>query len=331
MEDKVQDEVVLTVEDLHVKIQTPEGVVHAVRGVDLSLSKGKVLGLVGESGSGKTMTCMSLLRLLPRAADITSGSIRMGNTDLLELTEAEMRKKRGRDLSMIPQNPMTALNPAFTIGQQFIETLRTHQKMSRKEAHQLAVDSLLEMGMAHPERVMKQFPHELSGGMLQRVMTAIAIATQPVVLIADEPTTAIDAVNQHQVLEHLRDLSNRHELSIVFVSHDWGAVTQVADEVAVMYRGFIVERAPLATLLEHAMHPYTHALLEARLRLVRRKHQIVTSIAEPASTVLGSPAQCPFLESCPLAETLCGERVPELTEYEENHWVRCHVAGKRAG
>ncbi|MFE4351594.1 ABC transporter ATP-binding protein [Peribacillus butanolivorans] len=314
---------ILTVDNLNVIVTTPYGVTQTVHDVSFKLEAGKVLGLVGESGSGKTMTCMSLLNLLPEKAKVVQGSIKFKNIDLLNVSTEDLRKVRGSEIAMIMQNPMIAFNPVRTIGRHFIETLRTHLPITKQQARKIAVEYLEKTDLPNPENVLKQYPFQLSGGMLQRVMIAITMSLSPSIIIADEPTTALDSTNQLQVLKHLDKLRKEYNTCILLVSHDLGVIAQLADEVAVMYGGYIVEKAPVLKLLNRPMHPYTKVLLESRLGLTRRKIRIEKRASVSRPNLINSEKTCPFLERCEDADYTCSSYNLEFKEYEKDHLVRC--------
>ncbi|BAU28481.1 nickel transport system ATP-binding protein [Aneurinibacillus soli] len=264
---------VLDVNGLYVQIQTDRGMVQAVRNVSFRIEAGKVLGIVGESGCGKSMTCLAILQLLHRSASIVHGSIRLQGRELMDMNEGQIRRIRGRELSLILQNPMTAFNPVLTIGRQFIETIRTHTDLSRKQAKEKAIDCLKQMNLPDPERVFRQYPFELSGGMLQRVMIALSTLLKPSLLIADEPTTALDNVNRRNVIEAFRTIKTQGKTALLLVSHDLNVIGELADEVAVMRHGQIVESAPVDQLFASPKHEYTKLLLDARLTVGIRNEQ----------------------------------------------------------
>ncbi|WP_366292521.1 ABC transporter ATP-binding protein [Paenibacillus sp. AN1007] len=260
-------EIVLAVRDLEVKLKTAEGAVPLLEPVQFNLKRGQVFGLVGESGCGKTVTCNALLRLLhPRRME-SSGNIRLNGRELSSLSEEEMRRIRGKDIGFIMQNPMNAFTPVYTIGSQFIETLRTHAKMSKAEARDQAIAALADMNLPDPAKLMRRYPFQLSGGQLQRVMIAVSMCLRPALVIADEPTTALDVVNQLNVLRELDRLRKEHGTSILLISHDLGVISQMADEVAVMQKGRIIEQADVYQLFDHPQHEYTRMLLHARPKL----------------------------------------------------------------
>ncbi|WP_088835376.1 ABC transporter ATP-binding protein [Paenibacillus tyrfis] len=262
---------ILDVNGLSVYIQTDYGLVHAVQEVSFQVRPGKVMGIVGESGCGKSMTCMAVLGLLPAAAAITQGSVRLRGKELTDLKESDFRRIRGKELSLVLQNPMTAFNPVLTVGKQFAETLRTHQNLSRKQADQLAVDCLKQVGLLEAEKILGQYPFELSGGMLQRIMVALSVSMKPALLIADEPTTALDSVNRRKVMEMFRRIKEEENTAILLVSHDLSFIGELADEVMVMKQGRIVEKAAATELMTCPQHEYTKLLLDARLTADSRK------------------------------------------------------------
>jgi len=311
---------ILTVNNLNISVSTPLEVVHPVRDVNFALQSGKVLGIVGESGSGKTLTCMSLLRLLPENVKVEFGSINYRNQNLLECSAEDIRKVRGNDIAMIMQNPMIAFNPVRTIESHFIETIRTHLPITKRQARKVAVEYLEKTDLPNPKAVLKQYPFQLSGGMLQRVMIAITMSLKPSILIADEPTTALDATNQLQVLKQLDKLKKEYNTGILLVSHDLGVIAQLADEVAVMYGGYIVEKAPVLKLFNQPMHPYTRVLLESRLGLTRKKIQSVSPLSTYSKN---NDKKCPFLDRCEEANHSCTSYNLEYREYEKDHFVRC--------
>ena len=253
----------LEVKDLHTFFQTREGLVRAVDGVSFQLDDGELLGLVGESGCGKSITALSIMRLIAPPGKITAGQVLFDGRDLLHLSNTEMRHVRGNDVAMIFQDPMTSLNPVFTVGEQIAEALRLHRKLSRHDARQAAVQAMREVSIPDPELRAKDYPHQLSGGMRQRVMIAMALACDPKVLIADEPTTALDVTIQAQILELLNNLRQTRNLAVLLITHDLGVVAEVADRVAVMYTGRIVEESPVDELFARPKHPYTEGLLRS--------------------------------------------------------------------
>ncbi|MDY7221066.1 nickel import ATP-binding protein NikD [Halalkalibacterium halodurans] len=258
------DHHVLKVRNLNVKVKSDQGMLPLVQGLQFELKRGKVLGLVGESGSGKTMTCMSILQLLDRKTTCIEGSIQLQGRELNGLKAEDMRTIRGKEVGYIMQNPMNAFSPVFTIGNQFIETIRTHTELTKRQAFELAVASMETVHLPKPSELMRRYPFQLSGGMLQRVMIAISMCLRPSVVIADEPTTALDVTNQLQVLKELDRLRLESDSAILLISHDLGVIAELADEVAVMQKGRIVEKADVFQLFDHPQHEYTKKLLQAR-------------------------------------------------------------------
>lgn len=311
---------ILTVNKLSISVSTPHKVVQPVRDVNFTLESGKVLGLVGESGSGKTLTCLSLLNLLPDNVNVKHGSICYRNKDLLNCSTEDVRKVRGYEIAMIMQNPMIAFNPVRTIESHFIETIRAHLPMTKRQAREMAVEYLEKTDFTNPKTVLKQYPFQLSGGMLQRVMIAITMSLTPSILIADEPTTALDATNQLQVLKQLDRLRKDYNTGILLVSHDFGVIAQLADEVAVMYGGYIVEKAPVMKLFNQPMHPYTRVLLESRPGLTRKKIQ---SVSTSSTNSINNENICPFVNRCKDADHTCTSYNLEFKKFEKDHLVRC--------
>ena len=312
----------LSVDNLHVSFPVEKKIFKAVRGITLSLTSGSVLALVGESGSGKSMTALSIMRLLPQPGFISSGEIIFEGQSLLTLPENELRRIRGRRMSMVFQEPMTSLNPVLRINDQLTEPLLLHEKMSRRNAEERGVELLTCVGIPSAGERMRDYPHQLSGGMRQRVMIAMALACRPTLLIADEPTTALDVTIQAQILELLGELRKTGGLSILLITHDLGIVAELADHTAVMYAGQIVESAPTSDLLITPRHPYTAALLAS-----------LPQNAEPGRALFAMPGQlnttaadsegCSFAERCPLAEDACRTEAQQLLEVAPSHAVRC--------
>jgi peptide/nickel transport system ATP-binding protein len=296
--------------------------VHAVDHVSFAIEAGRVLGLVGESGCGKSVMALSLMRLVPSPGRVAGGRVLLDGQDLLALPEREMRDVRGAGLAMIFQEPMTALNPVFTVGSQIAEALRLHRRMSRGEAWDRATALLDEVGIPEPARRAHDYPHQLSGGMRQRVMIAIAISCEPRVLIADEPTTALDVTIQAEILELLRALRERHGMALLLITHDLGVVAEQADEVAIMYAGRIVEQAPVEDLFARPLHPYTQALLRSVPGVVG-KRQRLEAVPGTVPDLLHLPSGCAFRDRCPLAIEECAAQVPPLEEKAAHHRAAC--------
>ena len=296
--------------------------VHAVDHVSFAIEAGRVLGLVGESGCGKSMTALSLMRLVPSPGRVAGGRVFLDGRDLLALPEREMRSVRGAGLAMIFQEPMTALNPVFTVGSQIAEALRLHRRMGRSEAWERATALLDEVGIPEAARRAHDYPHQLSGGMRQRVMIAIAISCEPRVLIADEPTTALDVTIQAEILELLRALRERHGMALLLITHDLGVVAEQADEVAIMYAGRIVEQAPVTALFDRPLHPYTQALLRSMPGVTGRRARL-EAVPGTVPDLLHLPSGCAFRDRCPLAVEECAARVPPLEEKAAQHRAAC--------
>jgi oligopeptide transport system ATP-binding protein len=289
--------VILEVKNLKTYFKLPEGVVKAVDGISFSLEPGEVLGLVGESGSGKSMTCRSIMRVVPPPGHIVDGEILYRGENILSWPESRLTQFRGSEVSMILQEPMTALNPVLSIGEQIIETFVQHKNISRSEAREQSVELLRVVGIPSPERRLKEYPHQFSGGMRQRAMIAIALACQPQVLLADEPTTALDVTIQDQIIRLVLDLQEEMGMSVVWVTHDLGVVAQLCHRVAVMYAGQIMELADVIELFENSRHPYTHGLMESIPTSVSRQGKLVPIPGQPPN-LLNLPPGCPFAPRC---------------------------------
>ncbi|MFN0148658.1 MAG: ABC transporter ATP-binding protein [Dehalococcoidia bacterium] len=318
-------EPIIQVRDLSVRYRSRESTTYAVEGVSFDLAPGKVLALVGESGSGKTTAAMSVLRLLSPDADVLSGNVWFGGQDLLAASDRELRTIRGRRIATIFQDPVAGLNPVITIGDQVAETLTSHLQINKKEARQRAVAILHDVGLSDPARVAKSYPFQLSGGMCQRVMIGIATALGPEVIIADEPTSALDVTIQAQILYQLNELKETRGTSILLITHDFGVVSQVADEVAVMYAGRIIEQGEVVEMLKRPLHPYTHALLNTLPRLDSAGRQLHAIPGSPPELV--APAErCPFIPRCGKVMNVCrNESPPPLVTTERGgHPVACY-------
>ena len=320
----------LEVKNLHTYFKTKKGIVKAVNDVTYSLDAGKTLGIVGESGSGKSVSAMSIIKLLDGNGYIESGSITFDGKDILQCTDKEMYHIRGNEISVIFQEPMTSLNPVFTVERQIGETLQIHQNMTKKEARKKAVDLLADVKIPNPERVAKQYPFQLSGGMRQRVMIAMALACKPKLLIADEPTTALDVTIQAQILKLMNDLKAQMGTSILFITHDLGVIHEMADEVAVMYCGQIVEKAPARTIFHDGTysHPYTEGLMTSIPQLNTPKGEKLDAIPGSVPNPLYLPQGCKFGPRCEYCTKRCEEAEPPLQEVEPGHVVRCFYAEK---
>lgn len=323
----------IDIQNLKTYFHTDEGVVKAVDDVSLRIPRGKTLGVVGESGCGKSVTALSIIRLVAFPGRIAGGRITMfsdGRSQVLsEMAEAELRSIRGGRIAMIFQEPMTSLNPVFTIGQQIGEAVRLHQGVGRAEARNRAIEMLRKVKIPAPERRVDEYPHQMSGGMRQRVMIAMALSCHPALLIADEPTTALDVTIQAQILDLLRQLQSDLGMSILIITHDLGIVAEMADEVAVMYASKIVERAPVKDLFARPLHPYTAGLFQSRPEPGKPKNQRLNTIPGMVPSPLHFPAGCKFHTRCPFRqEPRCAAEEPELREIAPGHFARCHFAGE---
>jgi oligopeptide/dipeptide ABC transporter ATP-binding protein len=315
----------LKVKDLQTSFFTPEGEVRAIDGVSFEIGEGKTLGLVGESGCGKSVTSLSIMRLIASPpGKIVGGEILYRGRDLLKLKNEEMRKIRGNEISMIFQEPMTSLNPVFTVGNQIGEAIRLHQGLGKKETRQKTIDMLRLVKIADPESRVDAYPHQLSGGMRQRVMIAMALSCNPSLLIADEPTTALDVTIQAQILELMKELQQKMGMALLLITHDLGVVAEQADEVAIMYGGKIVERASARAIFTKPFHPYTVGLLNSLPGTGRQKKKRLDAIPGVVPNPLHLPSGCRFRDRCPRAADLCAQVEPELIEKEPGHPVACH-------
>ena len=319
----IAEEPVLEVTDLSTEFHTPDGVVYAVNGVSFTLRAGEFLAVVGESGSGKSVTMMSLLKLIPMPpGEITGGSAQFRDMDLLSIDPEALRRVRGGQIGFIFQDPMTSLNPVLTIGHQISEPLRLHTDLNKKEAFEQAAALLTMVGIPDAADRLRGYPHELSGGMRQRVMIAIALACSPKVLIADEPTTALDVTVQAQIIEIVRDLREDLNTSVIWITHDLGVVAGLADRVLVMYGGQIVEEARVGDLYSKPEHPYTQGLLSSLPRLDQKGEELVSIKGQPPS-LYAPPTGCSFAPRCPYAFDRCLEEVPVLEDLGPDHRVAC--------
>jgi oligopeptide/dipeptide ABC transporter ATP-binding protein len=316
----------LHIDHLNVAFKTGRGEVHAVRDVSMSVYPGQTLAVVGESGCGKSVTAMSVLRLIPQPPGrYAGGRILYGGRDLLTVPERDMRKIRGKEIAMIFQEPMTSLNPVYTIGDQIAEAVQLHQNLRGRASYDAAEQALKEVGIADPGRRLREYPHQMSGGMRQRVMIAMALSCKPKLLIADEPTTALDVTIQAQILELLRKLQRETGMAMMFITHDLGVVAENADTVAVMYAGRIVEHATVHDLFDKPQHPYTEGLFRSVPKLgahATRLETIAGSVPNPATL----PSGCKFHPRCPRmnGDPVCATDDPALREVQQSHWAACH-------
>ncbi|WP_170007580.1 ABC transporter ATP-binding protein [Bacillus fonticola] len=312
----------LEVDALEVRFRSEEGIVSSVNGVSFAIKEGETVAVVGESGCGKSVTSLSILGLIPDNGEISSGAIRFNGLDLLGLKKRDLRKLRGNDISMIFQEPMTSLNPVFTIGNQVSEVLRLHQKLNRSQALEKSIEMLELVGIPDAEKVVKRFPHQLSGGMRQRVMIAMALSCNPKLLIADEPTTALDVTIQAQILQLMKRLKEDFQTGVMMITHDLGVVAEIADRVVVMYAGEVVEQGTVEEVFHKPQHPYTRGLLASIPK--------VDAVVDELGTIAGSvpsprnwPTGCKFHPRCPLATDVCREKSPVMEATSETHENRC--------
>ncbi|MFN3386944.1 MAG: ABC transporter ATP-binding protein [Candidatus Thermochlorobacter sp.] len=313
----------LELESLRTYFQTDDGLAKAVDDVSYSVDRNETLGLVGESGCGKSVTALSIMRLVPTPPGmIAGGEIRFNGKNLLALSDEEMRAIRGNRLSMIFQEPMTSLNPVFTCGEQIAEVIRLHQHLSAKDARDKAIEMLKRVGIPAPEQRAREYPHQLSGGMRQRVMIAIALSCNPELLIADEPTTALDVTVQAQILELIAELQEKLAMGVIMITHDLGVIAEVSDKVAVMYASKIVEYGSVEHIFENPLHPYTQGLLKSIPRLGARQERlhVIEGTVPPATDF---PKGCHFWMRCPFATEECRNEKPQLVEYEPEHFAAC--------
>ena len=320
------DKPLLSVENLHIRFKTGSGYIYAVNGVSFSLEPGTVLGIVGESGCGKSVTAFALLGLLPENAEVTEGQVIYQGRDVLALPQAQRASYRGKEIALISQDPLTGFNPVYSIGDQIREAVLAHSTCSKPEAQKKAVDLMQQVGIPDPENRYKNYPHEFSGGMRQRAMIAMALANEPKLLLADEPTTALDVTIQAQVLDLLSRLQRERKMGMILITHDLGVVAQMCDQVLVMYAGQVVEQAPVEQLFEAPQHPYTVGLLDSLPRPgLKRLYPIKGQPPRLTEKISG----CSFRPRCPLAEDICAT-MPELLDVSNaGHYARCHFPGKR--
>jgi oligopeptide/dipeptide ABC transporter ATP-binding protein len=335
-------EPLLSVEDLRVEFTTDRGTIHAVNGITFDVGAGETIGIVGESGCGKSVTSLAILGILPRAGGVTSGRAVFGGRDLFTLSERELRGVRGKEIAMIFQDPMTSMNPVLTVGNQLREALETHLSIGRKEATDRATALLDQVGIPDARSRLKDYPHQFSGGMRQRAMIAMALACEPKVLIADEPTTALDVTIQAQILDLLRALVSERETSLILITHDLGVVAGMCERVNVMYAGTIVEAGTAEQLFAHPRHPYTLGLLQSVPRLDIGRQQKLQPIAGAPRDMLSAPASCPFAPRCRFRTDICDEQLPVLevrssgqrvacfNPVDANEWQRSRLGGTAA-
>lgn len=316
----------LQIRNLSTVFPTERGIAKAVDNVSLNIEPGSVLGIVGESGCGKSVTALSILRLVPAPGRIAGGEILLNGQDLFKLKESQMQEIRGNKIAFIPQDPMTALNPVYTIGEQIIEAIELHQKVGRKQARERAIAVLNQVKLPEAAQRIDEYPHQFSGGMRQRVMIAMALSCKPDLLIADEPTTALDVTVQAQILDLLRSIQRDQGMSIILITHDMGVVAEMCDTVAVMYAGSVVEQASVQELFANPLHPYTTALLNS---IPRPGVTRLAAIEGQPPDLANLPKGCRFADRCPLVEPRSREAVPALEEKAPGHFVRCVVVASR--
>lgn len=322
---KSNDDELLRIEDLSVKYRTPAGTVNALNDVDLKIKKGEIVGIVGESGSGKSTLAYAIIGLLPLGTKIT-GTVLFDGENMVGKGEKEMQKIRGSEISMVFQDPMTSLNPLYRVREQFLRVLKTHTGIDKNKGIESAKALLKEVEMAGPESVLNSFPFELSGGMQQRVMIAMALSSEPKLMIADEPTTAVDATIQSQILELLKKINEEKNLTIMLITHNLGIVAQSCDSVVIMYAGKIVEKGIVDEIFTTPLHPYTSALLSSVPKIGKvDKSKDLPTIKGNVPNLLNLPKGCPFSPRCEKAIEMCSEIEPEITEVEKDHLVACHL------
>jgi oligopeptide/dipeptide ABC transporter ATP-binding protein len=319
----------LRVHNLKTHFFTDAGIVTAVDGISFHIDVGEILGIVGESGCGKSVTALSVMGLVPSPpGKIVDGRIMFDGKDLRSLEEEGMLHIRGRQISMIFQDPATSLDPSYTVGYQLLETIRRHRKMSKKEAVEQAESIMTRLNIPKPKDVAACYPHQLSGGMIQRVMIAMALLCEPRLLIADEPTTALDATVQFQILSLINQIREQYNTSVMTITHDFGVVAMLCDRVAVMYAGNIVESSDTQTILERPSHPYTQALIHSVPRLGKKVERLYQIDGQPPD-LINLPPGCRFVQRCPESIDLCRKNAPEMIQIREGHWVSCHRRGEK--
>ncbi|WEU40397.1 MAG: ABC transporter ATP-binding protein [Candidatus Odinarchaeum yellowstonii] len=322
------ENVLLNIRNLKTHFFTEEGVVQALDGVSLEVYEREIIGLVGETGSGKSVTALSVMRLLPQPGFIVEGEIIFKGKPLHLISEEEMRQIRGKEITMIFQDPMNALNPVFTVGNQIAETIMLHNDVTYREAFNQSIELLRRLNIPRPERIVNSYPHELSGGMKQRIQIAIGLACQPALLIADEPTTALDATIEVQVLELIKKLRDEFNTSIMLITHDLGIIAEMCERVVVMYAGSVVEKADVKTIFKNPLHPYTQALLDAIPYAERKKKTKLTTIPGNVPNLINPPSGCRFHPRCKHAMKVCQTCKPLLLEEQPGHWVSCFLYSK---
>ena len=320
---------VVELKDLQTHFQTEEGTVKAVNHVSFSVREGETVCVVGESGCGKSVTALSIMGLIAESGSVVGGDILYEGKSLLGMKEKELRSLRGNDIAMIFQEPMTSLNPVFTVGEQIVETLREHELLSKNEAYKKAIELIRKVGIARADEIVHSYPHELSGGMLQRIMIAVALSCNPKLLIADEPTTALDVTIQAQILDLLRQIKKEFKTSILLITHDLGVVAEMADYVVVMYGGKVIEEAPVLEIFQNPKHPYTKGLLKSKPVMGKRIDKLY-SIPGQVPNLVGLGEFCYFSGRCEHCMEICEKEAPNLNVNDENHKVACWLYEERA-
>ncbi|MGG0256137.1 ABC transporter ATP-binding protein [Bacillus toyonensis] len=320
---------VVELKDLQTHFQTEEGTVKAVNQVSFAVREGETVCVVGESGCGKSVTALSIMGLIAESGSVVGGDILYEGKSLLGMKEKELRSLRGNDIAMIFQEPMTSLNPVFTVGEQIVETLREHELLSKNEAYKKAIELIRKVGIARADEIVHSYPHELSGGMLQRIMIAVALSCNPKLLIADEPTTALDVTIQAQILDLLRQIKEEFKTSILLITHDLGVVAEMADYVVVMYGGKVIEEAPVLEIFQNPKHPYTKGLLKSKPVMGKRIDKLY-SIPGQVPNLVGLGEFCYFSGRCEHCMEICKEEAPNLNVHDENHKVACWLYEERA-
>ncbi|KZD75413.1 ABC transporter ATP-binding protein [Bacillus cereus] len=320
---------VVELKDLQTYFQTEEGTVKAVNHVSFSVREGETVCVVGESGCGKSVTALSIMGLIAELGSVVGGDILYEGKSLLGMKEKELRSLRGNDIAMIFQEPMTSLNPVFTVGEQIVETLREHELLSKNEAYKKAIELIRKVGIARADEIVHSYPHELSGGMLQRIMIAVALSCNPKLLIADEPTTALDVTIQAQILDLLREVKEEFKTSILLITHDLGVVAEMADYVVVMYGGKVIEEAPVLEIFQNPKHPYTKGLLKSKPVMGKRIDKLY-SIPGQVPNLVGLGEFCYFSGRCEHCMEICEKEAPNLNVNDENHKVACWLYEERA-
>ena len=326
MSDKIKNDIILELKDLVVEFHTDSGFVRAVDNVSFQLKKGKILGIAGESGCGKSVTALSIMRLLPKPiAKIVQGKALFNNQDIFNMPIRDMQHIRGRKISMIFQEPMAALNPVHNIGKQIIEIYKLHfPELSLKDMKQSSIIMLDKVGISDPDKIINRYPHQLSGGMRQRVIIAMSLSCEPDILIADEPTTALDVTIQAQILDLIKSLQKKSNMSVILITHDLGVIAENCDDVVVMYAGRIAEKAGIRDLFKNPYHPYTKGLLSSIPQLAQKSKTILPTINGQVPSLLNMPDGCRFADRCPLMEDICIKKSPEEQRVGKNHTINCH-------